>query len=402
MILICGAGITGLTIAKELINSGIKDIVIFDKEPDLGKHASGRNSGVLHAGIYYTPETLKARFCLKGNQLMKQYCKERGLTLFESGKVIVTKKEEELPVLYELYKRAKQNGAEVELVDSKTLKEIEPYAKTYEKALYSPLTAIINPKEILISLENELKDAGIKILKGVSFKKVFNSNTIETSQGKFKFEFFINSAGAYADKIAHSFGLGLNYRILPFKGLYKKLRKEKSFLVKGNIYPVPDIRNPFLGVHFTKIYDGTVYVGPTATPALGRENYKMFDNLGLESLQILWRDFLLFMSNDKFRNNAFSEIRKYSAKNFYDDIKDMLENITIDDLLPSSKVGIRPQLIDIKKKELVMDFVVLKESKTIHILNAISPAFTSAFAFAEFVVKEFFMEKGNDKLGSGA
>lgn len=156
---------------------------------------------------------------------------------------------------------------------------------------------------------------------------------------------------------------------------------------------MPDIRNPFLGIHFTKIYDGTVYVGPTATPALGRENYKMFGDLGLESLQILWRDFLLFMSNDKFRNNAFSEIRKYSAKKFYDDIKDMVENISIDDLLPSSKVGIRPQLIDIKKKKLVMDFIVLKESKTIHILNAISPAFTSAFAFAEFIVKEYFMEK---------
>jgi len=401
MILICGAGITGLSIARELLNKGFSDITIIEKERTLGKHASGRNSGVLHAGIYYTPETLKARFCLKGNQLMKQYCKEKELTLFESGKVIVTKKEEELPVLYELYKRAKQNGAEVELVDSKTLKEIEPYAKTYEKALYSPLTAIINPKEILISLENELKDAGIKILKGVCFNKALNSNTIETSQGKIQFEYFINAAGAYADKIAHSFGLGLNYRILPFKGLYKKLRKEKSFLVKGNIYPVPDIKNPFLGVHFTKIYDGTVYVGPTATPALGRENYKMFDNLGLESLQILWRDFLLFMSNDKFRNNAFSEIRKYSPKNFYDDIKHMLENIIIDDLLPSSKVGIRPQLIDIKKKKLVMDFIVLKESKTIHILNAISPAFTSAFAFAEFVVKEFLMERGNDKLGSG-
>lgn len=230
MIVICGAGITGLTITKELVNSGIRDIVIFDKEPDLGKHASGRNSGVLHAGIYYTPETLKARFCLKGNQLMKQYCKERGLTLIESGKVIVTKKETELPLLYELYKRAKQNGAEVELVDSKTLKEIEPYAKTYEKALYSPLTAIINPREILISLENEIKEAGVKILKGVSFKNFINSNTIETSQGKIQFEYFINAAGAYADKIAHSFGLGLNYRILPFKGLYKKLRKEKTFL----------------------------------------------------------------------------------------------------------------------------------------------------------------------------
>jgi len=393
MMVICGAGITGLTIAKELVNSDIRDIVIFDKELDLGKHASGRNSGVLHAGIYYTPETLKARFCLKGNQLMKQYCKERGLTLIESGKVIVTKKERELPVLYELYKRAKQNGAEVELVDSKTLKEIEPYAKTYEKALYSPLTAIINPREILISLENELKEAGVKILKGVSFKKFVNSNTIETSQGKIQFEYFINSAGAYADKIAHSFCLGLNYRILPFKGLYKKLRKEKNFLVKGNIYPVPDIRNPFLGVHFTKIYDGTVYVGPTATPAFGRENYGIFDDIGFETLKILYRDFSLFISNAKFRNTAFTEVKKYFKKKFYEDVKDMIEGVGIEDLLPPNKVGIRPQLIDVNKKELVMDFLVIKDSNTIHILNAISPAFTSAFAFAEFIVKEYFTEK---------
>lgn len=390
MIVICGAGITGLSIARELIRKGITEITIIEKEQTLGKHASGRNSGVLHAGIYYTPESLKAKFCLKGNRLMKQYCKEKGLTLIESGKVIVTKNERELPTLYELYMRAKQNEAEVELIDERTLKEIEPYAKTCGQALYSPLTAVINPQEILLSLEEELNSSGVKIEKGVTLKGI-KRNALLTSKGEFYFDFFINSAGAHADRIAHLFGLAKNYRILPFKGLYKKLRKEKSYLVRGNIYPVPDIKNPFLGVHFTKVHDGTVYVGPTATPAFGRENYGIFDDFGIETIKILWRDLALFVSNERFRNTAFAEIKKYFKANFYRDIKDMIEEVKPSDLLPSKKVGIRPQLIDIEKKELVMDFIVIKDSNTLHILNAISPAFTSAFAFAEYVVKEYIL-----------
>ena len=398
MILICGAGITGLSIARELLNKGFCDITIIEKEKTLGKHASGRNSGVLHAGIYYTPDSLKAQCCLKGNRLMKQYCKEKGLTLIESGKVIVTKKESELSTLEELYRRAKLNGALVEIIDEKALKEIEPYAKTCKKALFSPETAIINPDEILNSLEAELSDRGVKILKGVTLNGVKGSRIAVTDRGKIEFVKFINASGAHADRIAHKFGLAFNYRIIPFKGLYKKLTKEKANLVRGNIYPVPDIRNPFLGIHFTKIHDSTVYVGPTATPAFGRENYGIFDDIGFETLKILYRDFSLFISNEKFRNTAFTEIRKYFKKKFYEDVKDMIEGVGIEDLLPSNKAGIRPQLIDVNKKELVMDFLVIKDSNTIHILNAISPAFTSAFAFAEFIIKEYFMEKNNGKL----
>lgn len=393
MILICGAGITGLSIARELVRCGINDITIIEKEITLGRHASGRNSGVLHAGIYYTPDTLKAKFCLKGNMLMKQYCKERRLTLIESGKVIVTKRESELLTLHELYRRAKSNGADVEIIDAKTLRKIEPYAKTFEEALYSPLTAVINPQEILNSIEQELSHKGVRILKGVTLKGLTKEGKVLTDKGGMPFEFFINSAGTHADKIAHLFGIASQYRIVPFKGVYKKLRKEKSHLVRGNIYPVPDIKNPFLGIHFTKIHDGTVYVGPTATPAFGRENYGLFDDLGIEALKILWRDFFLFLSNEKFRNTAITEIKKYLKANFYNDVKDMIEGVISSDLLPSKKVGIRPQLIDLKKKELVMDFFLIRDANTLHILNAISPAFTSAFAFAEFIVKEYILEK---------
>ncbi|MCS7163665.1 MAG: L-2-hydroxyglutarate oxidase [Thermodesulfovibrio sp.] len=391
MIIICGAGITGLSIARELVRNGIIDITIIEKEQTLGKHASGRNSGVLHAGIYYTPDSLKAKFCLKGNMLMRQYCKEKGLTLIENGKVIVTKREDEIPTLYELYRRAKSNGANVELIDKKTLKEIEPYAKTCGEALYSPFTAVVNPQEILNSLEKELQEKGVRLLRGVIIKGYEKGNTLKTNQGTLSFDFFVNAAGAHADKIAHSFGLAKHLKILPFKGLYKKLIKDKSYLVRGNIYPVPNLKNPFLGVHFTKVHDGTVYVGPTATPALGRENYRVFDDLGLETLKILWRDFLLIINNEKFRSTALNEIKKYIKINFYRDVKNMVEGISSEDLLPSKKVGIRPQLIDIKKKELVMDFVVIKDANTLHILNAISPAFTSAFAFAEYVVKEYIL-----------
>lgn len=390
MIIICGGGIVGLSLARELLKRGADDIIVLEKEKDIGLHASGHNSGVLHAGIYYTPDSLKAKLCLKGNLLMKEFCKEKGIPVLETGKAIVTKNQKELKTLEELYVRAKKNGAVVKLIGEKELKEIEPYAQTVEKALYSPLTAVVDSKRVLKEIEKELVESKkVKILKGVKFEKLISNTEIQTSEGKFKFNLFINAAGAYADKVAHSFGVGLNFKILPFKGTYRKLIKEKSHMVRGNIYPVPDIRNPFLGVHFTKSYDGTVYVGPTAIPAFGRENYGILKGIDLEAIPILWRDLVLFLVNKKFRNVALTEPRKYCDKSFFKDISPMLKGLEPKDLIPSEKVGIRPQLINWENKELVMDFLVIKDLNSIHILNAISPAFTSAFAFAEFMVKNY-------------
>jgi len=394
MIIICGAGIIGLSIARELVKSGAEDIVILEKEKELGFHASGRNSGVLHAGIYYTPDSLKARFCLKGNLMMKEYCKEKSIPVLETGKVIVTKREEELPVLDELYQRARRNGADVRLIDSKELEEVEPYARTVEKAIFSPLTAVVDAKRVIYTLAKELADTGkVKIVKETEVVGVKESNTLKTTRGEYTFDLFINSAGAYADKIAHFFYVGRNYRIIPFKGTYNKLKKEKSYLVRGNIYPVPDIRNPFLGVHFTKGYNGEVYIGPTAIPAFGRENYGLISGIDGEAPSILLSDAILFVKNKKFRNVALTEPKKYFKNYFYRDIAPMVKGIEPEDIIPSSKVGIRPQLVNWDTKELVMDFLVLKDSNSIHILNAISPAFTSAFAFAEFVVSEYILNK---------
>lgn len=385
-ILICGAGIIGLTIARELLLRGHDGIIILEKESEIGRHASGRNSGVLHAGIYYTPDSFRARFCIEGNNLMKDYCREWGIPVFESGKVIVTKSEDEIPILKEIYARAIKNGAKVEIIDEKELKRIEPYAKTCGIAIHSPLTAVVDPLSILFQLQKEVQDSGRgSILKRCRFMGLKESRRAITDLGEIRFEFFINAAGAYSDRVAHMFSLGRKYRILPFKGTYKKLNERKKHLVKGNIYPVPDLRNPFLGVHITKAIDGSVYIGPTAIPAFGRENYRFLKGIDAEAFEIAYRDIILFFTNKGFRNVALTEPRKYIKSYFFQDIEKLVEGIEIGDIEHSEKVGIRPQLVDWERKELVTDYLILRDSNSIHILNSISPAFTSSMAFARYI-----------------
>ena len=317
-VLIVGAGIVGLTIARELVSRGYEEIVIIEKEPELGLHASGRNSGVLHAGIYYAPDSLKAKSCLRGNFLMREYCRERGLPLMEKGKVIVARDESELPTLEELFRRATANGAKVEMIDEKQLAEIEPNARTAGRALYSYYTAQVDPKAVLKSLHRELEDTKkVKIVTGCRFKGLKRSATAVTSQGEITFSRFVNSAGAHCDKVARAFGLARDLRFIPFKGIYRKLKESAPYTVNSNIYPVPDIRNPFLGVHFTRGVHGGVYLGPTAIPAFGRENYSILKGIDAEAPSIVWSDILLFCLNPKFRNVAMTEPRKYSFSFFF-------------------------------------------------------------------------------------
>ncbi|MBI5050846.1 MAG: L-2-hydroxyglutarate oxidase [Nitrospirae bacterium] len=388
--LICGAGIIGLTIARELVKKGYENIIIIEKEDSIGRHASGRNSGVLHAGIYYTPDSLRAKSCLAGNITMKEYCREKGLSISETGKVIVAKDDNEVATLKELYLRALKNGARVELIDERQLEAIEPNAKTCGIALYSYDTAVVDPKAVLNSLYDELVfSEKVNILLGAKFNGLKSSNTVYTNKGKVSFNIFINTAGAYSDKVAHVFGVGLNYRLIPFKGIYRKLKNNESYNIKGNIYPVPDLRNPFLGVHFTKNINGEIYLGPTAIPAFGRENYGIIEGIDIEAVDILWREAILFLMNSGFRTVSLTEPKKYIHKYFFEDASRLAKSLRSEDIIASEKVGIRPQLVDWNKKQLVMDFVVVKDGNSIHVLNATSPAFTSSMAFAEFVVREY-------------
>lgn len=390
-VLVVGGGIVGLTLARELAAQGHSDILVIEKESDLGRHASGRNSGVLHAGIYYAPDSLKARSCLSGNKLMRAYCKERGLPVLETGKVIVARTEAEQPILEELHRRATANGARVEFVDEQQLNDIEPVARTVGRALLSRDTATVDPKLVLGTLRADLKATGrVRIITGCRFTGLRTPTVADTTLGCIAFERFINAAGAYCDRVAHPFGLARHLKLIPFKGIYRKLRQGASFPVNGNIYPVPDIRNPFLGVHFTRNATGDVYLGPTAIPAFGRENYGVLAGVDSDAPGILLADAVLFAVNPAFRSVALTEPRKYLARYFYRDAARLVHSFDPSLFESAEKVGIRPQLVDWKTKQLIMDFHVEAVDGSVHVLNPISPAFTSSMDLARSIVKQHF------------
>ena len=390
-VLIIGAGIVGLTIARELVARGAENVVLLEKEHELGRHASGRNSGVLHAGIYYAPDSMKARSCLQGNFLMRAYCKEKGLAVLETGKVIVARSEEELPALEELHRRATANGAKVEFVDEARLAEIEPNARTVGKALYSHYTAGVDPLAVLASLRTDLEASRkVRFLTGRAFTGVRGSRTALFEDGEIGYRRLVNAAGAHCDEVARFFGLARHLRLIPFKGIYRKLKPGRRYVVNGNIYPVPDVRNPFLGVHFTRNVHGDVYLGPTAIPAFGRENYGLFSGLDAGGVRIACLDAVLFVKNPRFREVALTEPRKYFPGAFNRDAARLVKQFDPDDFEAAQKVGIRPQLVDWDTKELVMDFLVQASGETVHVLNPISPAFTCSMDLAQKIVNEHF------------
>lgn len=390
-ILIVGAGIVGLTLARELALRGAGGIVIIDKEPEIGLHASGRNSGVLHAGIYYPADSMKARSCVRGNRLMRSYCLEKGLTVLETGKVVVARDEAELPVLDTLFERAVANGAKVEMIDQQQIEKIEPNARTVEKALFSHYTAMVDPRAVLQSIRDDLTESGkVTIVMNCAFNGLKGSTAAVTSKGEIRFRRFVNAAGAFCDRVAHAFGIGRHYRMVPFKGIYWRLKQNLPYTVNGNIYPVPDIRNPFLGVHFTRNLHGDVYLGPTAIPAFGRENYGLLSGIDREGIPIALTDAVLFSVNPKFRTVALTEPRKYLKHFFFRDAKQLVKRLRYDDIEPSPKVGIRAQLVDWVAKELVMDFHVEADGDAVHILNPVSPAFTSSMYLARMMADDYF------------
>ena len=376
-VLIVGAGIIGMTLAYEWREKYPDDkITIIDKEPHEAFHASGKNSGVLHAGFYYTTDSLKAKLTAEGNRLMKEFCYENGIFVNETGKLVVAKNEEEVETLFELERRSKANNAGAYIITEKEAAKIDPNAKTYKYALYSPNTATVNPREVCRVLRKKLEEKDVKFIFNMPFEKYNES-----------YDFLINAAGLYADKIAHKFSKGLDYTMIPFKGLYRKyLGNDK---IKTQIYPVPNIKNPFLGVHFTLMADNTIKIGPTAIPAFWRENYSGFMRFNFkEMLEILSLEAQLFVTNAfGFRDLALYEIRYYIPKNLINEAKKLVHNLR-GEFKPLTP-GIRAQLLNKKTLELVMDFLVEYDKNQIHVLNAVSPAFTASFAFSKYILKEF-------------
>jgi (S)-2-hydroxyglutarate dehydrogenase len=385
---VVGAGVIGVSIARELRRRHRASVMVIEKEPSPGRHASGRNSGVLHAGVYYKAGTLKARLCVDGNRRMREYCFAKSIPLNENGKVIVARSHEELGVLRELHIRSRSNGVCVELVDTLALKDIEPCAKTVEQALYVKDTAVVNPQRVMEALVADAVEEGIEFRFDCAWRAREGQDIANTSQGRIAYGHLVNCAGLYADKIAHQFDVGRQYRILPFRGQFYRLRPDSKVQVRGNIYPVPDLRNPFLGVHFTRRPEGEVTVGPSALPLLGREQYRGLAGAnasdGLAMIKYLLR--LFGRNRDHFRSIAWKELTKISRAGFYREAEGLAVGFEPSDLLPGKEPGIRAQLVDTGKAELLSDFVIEPGPRSTHVLNAVSPAFTSSAPFAEYVV----------------
>jgi len=388
--LIIGAGIIGVTIALEL-ERRFPDcrIAILEKENDCADHASGRNSGVLHAGFYYGADSLKAKFCRDGNLALREYCRENNIPVNECGKLVVAKNEQELQVLDKLLERGRANGVELSRISEKQAKEIEPRIKTLDYALWSPTTSSVAPKMLVSSLLKQAKDRGVQIYYQTRFQGKDDKNTIYTSQGEFSAGYVINTAGLYADRIAHMFGFGENLKILPFKGLYLYCtHPEESLGV--HVYPVPDIDYPFLGVHHTVTVDRKLKIGPTAVPAFWREQYSAFSGFDLrEFMEVLGSECSLFMnSNFNFRGLASEELKKQFRKYMVDVASKLVSGIRKESYSAWGKPGIRAQLYDQRKRNLVSDFCVQGDSRSFHVLNAVSPAFTASMPFAEYCCDE--------------
>ena len=385
--LLIGGGIIGISIARELKKRyPDSSICILEKEKGCGLQASGRNSGVLHAGFYYTADSFKAKFTRDGNQRLTEYCESKNIKVNKCGKLVVAQNESELKWLDELMVRASKNGVPLESITEEESKSIEPRAKTFRRALFSPSTSSVNPKDLLLAMQSDASREGVRICTNVQYLHRKGKKVIQTTDGHFEAGYLINVAGLYADKIGRDFGFSEDYRILPFKGLYLYSSEPQGSL-RTHIYPVPDLANPFLGVHLTVTSDGKTKIGPTAIPAFWREQYEGWNNFSFNELtEILLRQTGLFLSsNFNFKALAFRELQKYSRSKMVSLASSLAKAVNIEDYHQWGKPGIRAQLLNIRKKKLEMDFVLEGDCLSIHILNAVSPGFTCALPFAEYV-----------------
>lgn len=397
--LVIGAGVVGVTIARELkLRHPDCSVIVLEKEKTPGLHSSGRNSGVLHSGIYYPVDSLKAAVCRQGAIEMARYHEEHDIPLCRLGKILIATNEFDAPQLDLLAERAATHSIPVQHLDEKQLSELEPEARSLNgRALLVPSTAVGTPGAVMQTMIHEAGRRGIELkldAKAVAVNTGASSVTLANGE-EIHFGHAINCAGLHADRIAHMFGAGQRYTLLPFKGLYWKLDPAAGFAIRHLIYPVPDLRVPFLGVHTTTTTDGTIYLGPTAVPAFGRENYHGLQDVTPGELArisgLLMRQFIA--GRDGFRRLTLQEGRRYFKTWFAEAARAILPRLTADHLLPTDKVGIRAQMLDRQTGKLVTDFLIERGRRSTHILNAISPAWTCSFPFARHVCDNFLEEK---------
>ena len=396
-IIIVGGGIIGTATALSLQNNPKLNILIIEAEKELAHHQTGNNSGVIHSGLYYKPGSLKAKNCTEGRELLYKFCNENNIEYARCGKIVVANNDSELNALEELFKRGVANGLNgIKKLSAEEIKEFEPHARGIA-GLYVPQTGIVDYKKVTEAYAKIFLDKDGSIETDCKFLSLINNNrelVIETTKGEFKTKFLVNCGGLYCDKIAKLCDVNPGLQIIPFRGEYFSLKKEKEYLVKNLIYPVPDPQFPFLGVHFTRMINDGVEAGPNAVLAFKREGYTKKDfSLNDVSKMFLYSGFWKMAS--KYYRMGFGEFyRSLSKKAFVKALQKLVPEIQLDDIEPGG-AGVRAQALEPNGK-LVDDFRIVEASRMVHVLNAPSPAATASLSIgrtvADIILKKFDKE----------
>ncbi len=384
---VIGGGIIGLSSALHLTRLYPKTrVVVLEKESQLALHQTGHNSGVIHSGVYYKQGSRKAVFCVEGVKRLKQYCHDKGIEYDQCGKVIVATEESELPGLDEIYRRGTDNGVpDLRIIDADELAEIEPHTRGI-KALHVPGTAVVDFSRVSQAYADDIRHNGGEILTGrklINVHKNANDLTLETNQGEVRCRYLINCAGLYADTVARALGAPDNVRIIPFRGEYYVLRPESRGLVRGLVYPVPDPRFPFLGVHYTKRINGEVEAGPNAVLAWAREGYRK-TNVNLpEAFRHLTYPGFWRMTLRTWRVGLAEMHRSVMKSVFVKDLQKLIPEVRSQDLTHGG-AGVRAQAVS-RDGRLLDDFSIQQTPGAIHVLNAPSPGATSSLSIGHHV-----------------
>lgn len=386
-VVIIGGGIVGLASALKIKEANPKlRVAVVEKENGLAKHQTGHNSGVIHSGLYYKPGSLKAKNCVDGYHRLLHFCDEEEIPYELCGKIVVATNESQLETLNMLYDRGLQNGLTgLKKLVREELKEHEPYVNGIA-GIFVPQTGIIDYKEVSYKYAEKIKHFEGHIFPGNKVLDITENKgfiQVTTNQQTLTTRLVINCAGLFSDKIAKLSGVNVDYKIIPFRGEYYKIKEEKEYLVKNLIYPVPDPNFPFLGVHFTRMIGGGIEAGPNAVLAYKREGYKKSDiNLRDLAGSLAWKGFRK-VAGKYWRTGMGEFYRSYSKSAFTKALQELLPDITTNDLVPGG-AGVRAQACD-RNGGLIDDFLILESEKVINVGNAPSPAATSSLAIGEHI-----------------
>ena len=383
---IIGGGIVGLSVAMHLGQNqpGIR-IVVLEKESELAAHQTGRNNGVIYSGVYYTPGSLKARYARQGNRSMIEFCEKHGVAHELCGKVIVATDKKELPHLDNLYERGIQNELQVIPLDAAAVREIEPHVQCL-RGLRIPSTAIVDYRQVCAKYAELIHAEGGEIRKNTEVRAIRHAqegHSLETASDEIETQFVINCAGLQSDRVARRAGLRLEEQIVPFRGEYYELVSEKRHLVKSLDYPAPDPSFPFLGVHFTKMIDGSVHAGPNAVLALQREGYRKTDVDLRDVFEMATYPGLWHLVRKHHREGLAEVYRSLSKRVFVRDLQRLIPEVTEPDLI-RTKSGVRAQALK-RDGNLVSDFLLVSGPSSIHVCNAPSPAATASLEIGKAV-----------------